>query len=603
MAQQPSPEYNPNDVPAPTSPPLALVGQSSYQQNCAPCHGAQGMGDGPTAAQLPGPPTAFADSEAIWALSPAQLFHTTKFGRIEKLMPPWSNRLNDEQIWQTVAYAWSLHTTQKDVEAGAELYNQSCANCHGARGAGDGPDAPADLTDFSALDAAIFSSQADWQAGWQAAHPELGADWSEAQQHNVLEYMRTFSYTPPWEAAYHAGAGAITGKVTQGTPGGMDPAGLTATLEAYVNFSLVSSFTTTVDAEGGFAFSELDTTPGIAYLVSATVDQIRYSSPVLNFSADQQALETTVAIYGTTEDGSGLRVNRLHWIIDSQPGTVIVGEIFSFGNQSDRTFIGKQIEGVDAPVTIGLQLPTGAKEITFENGALGGRFQQAGDLIYDTTPVVPGEETRQIIVRYLLPHDGTSLDFNQDFLYPVDQVTILVAELPNLQVNIPGFALASNESLQGQSYQLWQPEATNSTPNQVAVKLGGLLQLGDIDPRTVQQSSSGDAPAAAVGATTVPLLESWAAWLVGAVMSVALLGVLLWSYQQQGKQDDTSRSPLQDLQVQKQRLIQQIAELDDRHANQTLNDAQWQQARAQAKAQLLTVATRLVEAEQSAGAH
>ena len=51
-------------------------------------------------------PTVFSDPPAVWTLSPAELFYATKFGRIEKLMPPWRNSLDDEQIWQVVYYAW-----------------------------------------------------------------------------------------------------------------------------------------------------------------------------------------------------------------------------------------------------------------------------------------------------------------------------------------------------------------------------------------------------------------------------------------------------------------------------------------------------------------
>ncbi|MEZ4733199.1 MAG: c-type cytochrome [Caldilineaceae bacterium] len=371
-AQQPSPEFDLSQVPVPGTPPLALVGQPIYQENCAPCHGVQGMGDGPTAADLPGPATAFADPDAVWERSPAQLFHTTKFGRLEKLMPPWQNQLDDSQIWQAVAYAWSLHTTPTDVEGGAELYAQSCATCHGDQGAGNGPEATPDLVDFTDLSYAMAQSQADWQAGWQAAHPEIGADWTPTQQRNVLEYIRSFTYTPPWESAYRAGSGAITGTVTQGTAGGPAVAGLTATLEAYINFTPVAVFTATVDSDGGFAFGELGNDPGIDYLVSVAAEDIRYTSPILNFTPDQQTLQTQVAIYGTTEDASAIQIDRLHWIIDTRPGVIVVGEILSFGNSGDRTFAGQSVEGVDSPVTVGLHVPAAAQELTFENGALGG---------------------------------------------------------------------------------------------------------------------------------------------------------------------------------------------------------------------------------------
>lgn len=506
-AQQPSPEFDLSQVPPPTSPPIALIGQAIYQENCAPCHGVQGMADGPTAADLPSPATAFADPNAVWELSPAQLFHTTKFGRIENLMPPWQNELADTQIWQAVAYAWSLHTSQTDASTGAELYAQSCANCHGPQGAGDGPEATPDLMDFTDLTYAMARSQADWQAGWQSAHPEIGADWTPEQQRAVLETVRAFSYTPPWENPYRAGSGVITGTVIQGTPDGVSAAGLTATLEAYISFTPVAVFTTTLDSRGAFTFTAVSTDPGVDYLVAVAAENIRYTSPILNFTPEQSTLQTQVAIYGTTEDPAAVRIDRLHWIIDSRPGVVVVGEIFSFSNTGDHTFVGKTVEGVAAPVTVALHVPADAQELTFENGTLGDRFQQVGDLVYDTTPVVPGQGTRQIIMRYFLQTTEAALDFAQEFLYPIDQMTVLVTELPQLQVEIPGFTITSRETLQGQTYQLWQPDG--AAPANVTVQLAGLLQEGDIDPRSVQSSGP---QAAAAGSTAVLLLEPWVPW-------------------------------------------------------------------------------------------
>ena len=150
-----------------------------------------------------------------------------------------------------------------------------------------------------------------------------------------------------------------------------------------------------------------------------------------------------------------IRINRSHWIVDSQPGALILGQIYTYGNTGDRTYLGQMLEGVDEPVTVGLRLPAGAEEISFENGVLGDRFLQVGDTIYDTLPVVPGEDTRQIIVRYALPYNGTAVDLAQDFIYPVDQLSLLVADLPNLNIDVAGMESGGTQDVQGRSYQIW----------------------------------------------------------------------------------------------------------------------------------------------------
>lgn len=587
-AQQPSPTFDATQVVIPASPPVAVFGQSLYAQNCAPCHGELGMGDGPTVPDLPGPPTAFADPEAIWNLTPAQLFHTTKFGRLEKLMPPWRNEMDDNQIWQAVAYAWSLHTNEADTTAGAELYAQSCAACHGAQGAGDGPEATADLASLADLSLVISKSQADWLAGWQSAHGEIGAEWSADQQRNVLEYIRTFSYVPPWEKAYRPGTGVIRGTATQGTPDGTPVGGLTATLEAYAGFTPLTAFTTTINLAGVYTFTNLATDPGINYLVSVSAEGIRYSSAILNFTPEGTPLAAPISVYETTDDASGVAISRLHWIVDTQPGAVMVGEVFSFGNQANRTYVGQPIAEVDAPVTVAMHVPATAQELTFENGALGERFLQVGELVYDTTPVLPGADARQIIMRYLLPHEGRELEFTQDFQYPVGQMTLLIAEVPQLEVEIPGFSLASRETFQNQSYQLWSPDG--EPPQRITVRMTGLLATGDVDPRTIESAPGAvDGPPVAAAAGAITLLEPWTMWTLAALLTVGVGGSLFWARRRLVPGHSGSAASQPD---ERTALIEQIARLDDRHAIQEIDTARWQRERAQLKAQLLTLAQR-----------
>ncbi|MCX7670060.1 MAG: cytochrome c, partial [Anaerolineae bacterium] len=99
---------------AQTTPPLQpqpAAGRQLYAQNCAPCHGATGKGDGAAAAGLGVPPTAFADYNVVAGLSFTEMFSVTKNGRMARMMPPWGSRLSDQQIWDVVGYAWTLHTS------------------------------------------------------------------------------------------------------------------------------------------------------------------------------------------------------------------------------------------------------------------------------------------------------------------------------------------------------------------------------------------------------------------------------------------------------------------------------------------------------------
>lgn len=587
-----SPPYDATQVTVPTTPPLALVGQPIYQENCAPCHGELGMGDGPTAADLPSPPTAFADPAAIQERSPAQLFHTTKFGRLEKLMPPWQNELSDDQIWQTVAYAWSLHTSPAQIERGQELYAQSCASCHGEQGRGDGPDAEGALMDFSDPSYAIFRSPADWNAGWQAAHPDIGAEWTLDEQADTLEYVRSFSYWPPWETAYRAGTGEIAGTVVQGTAGAPAPADLPIVLEAYIGFEPLATFTGTVGADGAFRFTELSTDPNINYLASIASDGISYSSDFLNLSPVSPTLQTEVAVYATTDDPTNVRINRSHWIIDQQPGAILGGAIYIFGNSGDRTFTGSTVEGADVPVTVAMHVPPGAVEIALDGGAIGDRFVQVGDVIYDTLPLLPGENTRQVVVRYAIPFEGTALDLQQEYLYPMDQLSLLVAATPGLQVQASNMEDAGPQNMGGQEYELFR--LADSAPQTIDVNLTGLLAAGSADPRTAASEAAGAASGATGNSgdlgTVPPPLDSWVMWVMGALVAAALLGVVGVAIQRGALNTQSTR---QGLGEQRENLLQRMAHLDDLRAMGTISQSDWMHQRAYLKAQLVDVMQRL----------
>ena len=75
-----------------------------------------------------------------------------------------------------------------------------------------------------------------------------------------------------------------------------------------------------------------------------------------------------------------------------------------------------------------------------------------GNTIYDTLPVIPGTDTRQIVLSYAIPYNGTSLDIKQDFAYPVDQLSLLIADIPGLKVDAPELESGGVQDLQGQVF-------------------------------------------------------------------------------------------------------------------------------------------------------
>ena len=587
-----SDSFDPANPELPQQPPLAPLGEALYQENCSPCHGATGNSDGPVVPQLPAKPPPFADPATVWDKSPAEYFHTTKFGRIENLMPPWQNQLTDEEIWQAAMYAWSLHTDQEAVAAGAAIYESTCAACHGATGAGDGPGADENLSDWQ--DPALFYplTQAELAQSLASAHPELVADLNDADQQNLLDHLRTFSYVPPWGAIYQAGEGSLQGVVQIGTAAEGDEssdednlAGLDVILTAYLDFSPAATFTTTTDENGTFLFEDLSDSAGMIYVAETRYAEIVYVSDAVELTVDQPARTLDLTVFEPTEDDSGIYIARSNWIIDFEPGFLIMGQILIFGNQLDRTYIGQPVDGLEQPATVVLQLPADATDIEFQGGVLGDRYHQLGNRVYDTVDVPPGQETSQIVMSYRLPVESAEADLAQPFLYAINSLNLLVSDLPDLDIEVTGLEFVEQRELQGISYGLWS--GSNLIEPEIQVQLQGVLPPEGLDPRAFVEQENDDGQRTPPPRTTPPL-DYRVPLGMGGFVTLLLIGVLIWSNRRPNRLDRTAL-----LEKQKAELMAQIAALDDRREEGLIAEAEWSKQRAQLKVHLLDVANQL----------
>ena len=88
--------------PFPPNPESLEAGRVVYEQMCQTCHGLEGRGDGPGAADLTPPP---ADLVVHGPLHPEHdLFRFVRDGVPGTAMAPLGDRLSDEEIWHVVNY-------------------------------------------------------------------------------------------------------------------------------------------------------------------------------------------------------------------------------------------------------------------------------------------------------------------------------------------------------------------------------------------------------------------------------------------------------------------------------------------------------------------
>jgi mono/diheme cytochrome c family protein len=403
----------------PLGPADLASGQALYDDRCAPCHGDGGLGDGPQAADLPNPPAALGDSGVGLSAVPADWYSVVTRGRIDRLMPPFES-LTPEQRWDVVSYALTLSEAPSWKADGAELFQDLCADCHGSEGEG--------TQDVAALAETATRSERSLEEIAEVIRTGLGEDMpgfgdqlGESDLLALAAYSRSLAILagaaePPPAAA----SATLRGTVLQGTPDQGLPLGIEVTLHGFDGENQVVTQTARTDEQGGFVFPGVESVPGRLFAATVEYRGVIYGSDAVHLLAGEPPPELTITLFETTTDLSAVGIARLHVLFEfPSEGVVEVVELWLVSNSGDRTISTPEGEGV-----LAIPLPDGASPPIFEEGPLGGRFQEVPGGFLDTLPLRPGSDAGQVTFSYSLPYER-ELEFVRDIPYRTEAVVIL----------------------------------------------------------------------------------------------------------------------------------------------------------------------------------
>ncbi|MFQ6122004.1 MAG: carboxypeptidase-like regulatory domain-containing protein [Dehalococcoidales bacterium] len=350
--------------------------------------------------------------------------------------------------------------------------------------------------------------------------------------------------------------GTIEGQVVNGTEGGSSVADQDVTLKTFLNDAEVGTTTTKTDAEGRFVFGGLSTESSYNYQVALTFQGTEYTSVWLNFDEGETTKSTEVIVYDSTTSDEAIKVAMTHTIVYVGQGSLQVQEYFLFVNEADRTYIGPTEDGNTG--TLKFSLPRGVAELQYSLGLMECCIVGSEEGFADTMPVLPG--SKEVAYSYKVNYSSAAYTFSQRVNYPTANFDLLIQ---SEDIEITGNQLAIDEPLDIGGTRFNHLFGRDLTPGDIlVVQLSGL-------PETSNQSTLG--------------------WVT--LTLVALVGGFSFIYFLR-KRRLQSVIPDGSLEQRKQRLLIELARLDDDFEGGKITEDVYRKLRVTKKAQLLELIQR-----------
>ena len=215
----------------------------------------------------------------------------------------------------------------------------------------------------------------------------------------------------------------ISGQVSNGTPGANLPQAATLFLQFYDGSQVGSEYSTEMEPDGSFSFTDLDSEVGSSFVVFTEYLGVFYNSVESQLlSADNPPVD--LVIYETTDDPADIMISSLYLLIypSLDEDTYQITEVYKVENSGQRTYIGSQRpDGVRT--TFDWTPPAGAQNILFSEAESIERYLANGQGYSDTYPIRPQPYYQEMDIAYDLPY-AQEVAFSNTFAVPLQRMVI-----------------------------------------------------------------------------------------------------------------------------------------------------------------------------------
>lgn len=355
--------------------------------------------------------------------------------------------------------------------------------------------------------------------------------------------------------AAESGNGTIEGQVVNKSIGGSNVADVEVQLITNLNNGEVGSATAQTDSSGRFVFDNLPTDSGYSYQVKLIYQEAEYFSEGLIFDEGETTKSVEVLVYDSTTSDEAIKVSTAHTIIYVEQGYLRVKEYFLFVNESDRTYVGSQeIAAEGRKQTLAFSIPQEVTEIELYSGLTEGNIYRTESGIVDASPVLPGE--KEVSYSYKLKYDSGEYILSQKINYQTVKFNFLV---------------------QGEGIKIDNARLTVSEPLDMNGARFNYLSGEELAP--------GDTLVTKLSGLPQPSSKAVLIWVTLAIAVLAFGAIFIYL-----RRDKWRAQPItltSGLEQRRQRLLAEIAQLDDSFEDGEVQDEVYRRERAIKKAQLV----------------
>jgi hypothetical protein len=357
--------------------------------------------------------------------------------------------------------------------------------------------------------------------------------------------------------------GTVTGQVVNKSAGGGSPAGVNVLLLAFgrKEQAPVNQVTAQTDADGRYAFNNVDRDANLVYITVARYQNVNYpADQPFQLSGDTTSQQSDISVFETTSTDDAIQIQRLNLLfLGADQGVAQFMEMGTLVNTGDRTFVTANPQ--DQTLARGLKfgLPKGAINAQMQSG-----FNNQ-DVVADvagiqvTSPVDPG--SHDFALSFQLPYQGSSADLSLQVPYPTGTFTMYVPD-QGPKLGQTDLAAGDPQQLGNQTYTPFS--ASNVAKSTVVpIQLTGLGSSGGLGPNQLALVS------------------------LGVVLLVLGGGVLIYTMRRPARQAAADEVDSDAIEQERLQLLVRLATLDDRYAAGQITARAYKTERARGKRRLV----------------